>query len=266
MIVQPFDVTKPIVGMVHLGPLPGSARDSGDLDQVIARAVADARTLAAAGIDGLMVENFFDAPFCKSRVPPATIAAITRAILAVREAVDLPIGVNVLRNDVESAVAIAHVCGCAFVRCNVYVGAAVTDQGIIEGAAREALAARRALDAGVRIWADVGVKHAVILGNAPIADQASDAVERGLADALIVTGPATGSATPIERIREAKDATNAPVLVGSGLTAESAPTLLSVADGAIVGTSIKRDGRPDAPVDADRVRALMRAVAGARSA
>src|SRR5438309_896357 len=123
---------KPIIGMIHLWALPGSPRFGGDLDSVLRAAVADARTLADGGMDGLIVENFFDAPFLKSRVPPVTVAAMTRAMAAVREAVTLPIGVNVLRNDVVAALSIASVCGAAFVRCNVYVGAAVTDQGIIE--------------------------------------------------------------------------------------------------------------------------------------
>lgn len=250
---------KPIIGMVHLGALPGSARYGGDLAAVIRSAVADAQALEEGGADGVMVENFFDAPFHKSRVPPITIAAMTAAALAIRETTSLPLGVNVLRNDVESAIAIAAVCGGAFVRCNVYVGAAVTDQGIIEGAAREAVAAR-ALAPGVRIWADVGVKHARILGDVPLAEQARDAVERGLADALIVTGVSTGSRTDLEDLRAAKSAVpTVPVLVGSGLSSENGAELLSVADGAIVGSSLKSGGRIDGPIDPDLVRALLAA-------
>ncbi len=256
---------RPLVGMVHLGALPGSPRGGeAAMGDVLARAVADARALEQGGADAVIVENFFDAPFAKDAVPPHTLAAMTRAVQAVREATALPVGVNVLRNDARAALAIAHVCGAQFVRVNVYVGAAVTDQGLIEGAARAAVLYRRELDADVALWADVFVKHAAQLGATDLEAAARDAVLRGLADALIVSGAATGGATDpgdVRRVKEAVPAT--PVLIGSGLDARSAPGLLARADGAIVGTSLKRDGRVAGPVDVERVRALRAAMMGA---
>jgi len=249
---------KALIGMVHLPPLPGSARWGGDLDAVIARAVADAAALAEGGMDAVLVENFFDAPFARGRVPAATVAAMTAAALAVRRAACVPLGINVLRNDVEAALSIACACGAAFVRCNVYVGAAVTDQGILEGAARRAQETRRRLGVDAEVWADVEVKHAAQLARRPIGEQARDAVERGLADAVIVSGPSTGAATPLERIRAVKTAVRAPVLVGSGVHAASVRRLLAEADGAIVGTSLKAGG-VDSPVDPERVRRLVEA-------
>lgn len=261
MLPSDFFAKLPLIGMVHLGPLPGRARYSGPLDAVIERAVADSRAIAEGGMDALMVENFFDSPFEKSSVPPATVAAMTFAVLAIREAVGIPMGVNVLRNDVESAISIAHICGGSFVRCNVYVGAAVTDQGILEGAALRAVRMRQSLGSDVQIWADIGVKHASILGDTPLQNQAVDAVARGLADALIVTGSATGRETPADSIREVKSAVpETPTLVGSGLTVENAARVMAVSDGAIVGTSTKVDGRIDAPVDIRRVRLLVDAI------
>ena len=257
-----FFTRKRLIGMVHLGPLPGSARDSGDLSGVIARAVDDARALESGGIDALMVENFFDAPFHKSGVPPHTVAAMTAAVLAVRAAVAIPIGVNVLRNDACAAMGIAHASGAAFIRCNVYVGAVVTDQGIIEGAAREVVDLRRRLGAHVAIWADIFVKHAMSLVEWTIETEARDAVERGLADAIIVTGSATGSAPEHAWVRDVKAAVpQTPVLVGSGVDVRDARTLLREADGAIVGSSLKIDGVVSNPVDVDRVRALVAVVA-----
>jgi membrane complex biogenesis BtpA family protein len=248
---------KPLVGMVHLGALPGSAHWSGDLAAVIARALADAKALEDGGAHGIMVENFFDAPFHKTAVPPVTIAAMTAAILAVRTAVALPLGVNVLRNDACAALSIAHVCGAQFIRCNVFVGAVVTDQGIIEGCARDLLDLRSRLGADVQIWADVGVKHAAALGDYPVTQQAQDARERGLADALIVTGYATGAATPLERVRGVAAAVpGCPVLVGSGLNSASAPKLLAIADGAIAGSSLKEGGIVSNSVSVERVREL----------
>jgi len=271
-LTRDFWARKPLIGMVHLGPLPGSARyDAGalPLSAVLERAAADARALAAGGADALMVENFFDAPFARDAVPPHTVAALTRAVLAVREAVGeaLPLGVNCLRNDARSALAIAHICGAQFVRINVYVGAAVTDQGIIEGAARTAVLYRRELGADVAIFADVFVKHAATLGDptaVTLEDAAKDAVLRGLADALIVSGAATGAATSPEDLRRVKAVLpDTPLLVGSGANVHTAASLLAHADGAIVGTSLKRDGDVAAPVDPERVRALKNAMAAA---
>lgn len=253
---------RPLIGMVHLPALPGSPADTGQgLEPVIKRAVADARALDAGGASAIIVENFFDAPFAKAAVPPHTIAAMTRAVLAVRRATQLPIGVNVLRNDARAAIAIAHVCDAQFVRVNVWVGAAVTDQGIIEGAARDAILYRRELGAKIAIFADVFVKHAAQLGEGSVEDAARDAVHRGRADALIITGTATGVGTSPDDVRRVREAVaDTPVLVGSGFTIESAKEMLSAASGAIVGTALKQDGDVSAPVDVERVRALRAAM------
>ncbi|MCS6777328.1 MAG: BtpA/SgcQ family protein [Chloroherpetonaceae bacterium] len=253
---------RPLIGMVHLRPLPGSPLYAGEpMHAILEHAIADARALQEGGADAVMVENYFDVPFAKGSLPPHTVAALTRCVQAVREAVSLPVGVNALRNDAETAIAVAHVCGGQFVRINVYVGAAVTDQGIIEGAARAAVLYRKALNADVALWADIGVKHAAPLGTTRIESDARDAVERGLADALILTGDATGLPVNPEDIRRVRDVVpQTPLLVGSGLTPSSAAAMLACANGAIVGTWLKRDGAVHLPVDAHRVRALKAAM------
>ena len=262
MLDAEFWKRKPLIGMVHLGALPGSPRDTGEpMDALLERAVADARALEAGGADAIMVENFFDAPFAKDHLPPHTIAALTRAVQSVRDATNLPLGVNALRNDALAAIAIAHVCRAQFVRINVFVGAAVTDQGIIEGAARAANLYRRELGANVQLWADVFVKHAAQLGTNTLEDAAKDAALRGLADALIVSGTATGYATDPDDVRRVKQAVpQTPVLVGSGFDIQTAPALLAHADGAIVGTSLKHAGQVANPVDPARVLALRAAM------
>jgi hypothetical protein len=229
------------------------------MDVIIVHAIEDARALESGGANAIMVENFFDAPFARDTLPPHTVTALTLAVAAVRAATSLPVGVNALRNDARAAIAVAHLCGAQFVRINVYVGAAVTDQGIIQGAARDAVLYRKELDADVALFADVFVKHATQLGGGSLEDAARDAVERGLADALIVSGPATGASTDPEDVRRVKTAVpNTPVLIGSGFNAETAKALLEFADGAIVGTSSKKDGIVSNPVDEERVRALRR--------
>jgi membrane complex biogenesis BtpA family protein len=253
-----FGTSKYVVGMVHLLPLPGAPRWAGQMTDVLERAVDDAQALEQGGIDGLMVENFGDVPFSKRPVEPHTICAMTLAVQAVRSTVDVPVGVNILRNDSKSALAIASITGANFIRVNVHSGAMITDQGIIEGNAYETLRYRKELGADVKIFADVLVKHAIPFGDISIAQAAKDAVHRGLADAVIVTGTATGETTSVEDVvRAGKAVPDFPVLVGSGVNEANITELLSVADGLIVGTSLKEDGMTTNPVDVARVGQLM---------
>lgn len=250
-----------LIGVLHLPPLPGSPRPSPGLDAVVARAVSDAMVLARGGADGLIVENFGDAPFDRDEVPPWTVAAMTRVCLAVRDAAPrLKLGVNVLRNDARSAVSVAAATGGAFVRINVHTGVMVTDQGLVEGRARATLLERNRLGADVKIVADVRVKHAVPLGEPDLADLARDTVHRGLADVLVVTGTGTGRRTdPSDwrRVREAVPGT--PVWVGSGFDPESAAAFPGV-DGAIVGTWLHDGSDLSAPLSVDRVKVARNAL------
>lgn len=264
-ITPPFRV----VGVVHLPPLPGSARggSSRTMATIVDAARRDAEAYAAGGADAVIVENLGDAPFRRGAVGPETVAAMTVAAAAVREASGLPVGVNVLRNDVAAAVAVAAAVGGRFVRANVFVGAAVTDQGLIEGDAAAIRALIRRLDAPVAVWADVDVKHAAPLAARPLAELAEDAVERGLAEAVIVTGRATGQPTAADDLAAVRRAVpGTPLYVGSGATAERVGELLRDAHGVIVGTAAKRDGRIGNPVDPARVRAIVEAAARALGA
>jgi uncharacterized protein len=239
---------RAVFGMIHLQALPG-APGFRSLDEVLEAALADARAIRDGGCDGFAIENFGDRPFTRGRVEAETVAAMTRVITLVTREVKLPFGVNVLRNDALSALAIAAATGAAFIRVNVHTGAAVTDQGIIEGDAYATLRKRAALAPDVLIFADYLVKHATPLGEV----SAKDLRERGLADALIVTGSETGAAADPARLRSLREL-DAPLLLGSGLTAENAGEFAE-ADGAIVGTSLKTGG----VVDPARVEAVVRA-------
>lgn len=257
---------RPVIGVVHLPPLPGSPRgEPGTLDRVLERARRDAAALARGGADGALVENFGDAPFARGRVPAHTVAHMTRAVEAVREEAGLPTGVNVLRNDAESALAVAAAAGGSFVRVNVYIGARVTDQGIVQGRARQVQELRRRLAPDVRVVADVRVKHSAAAGEPrPLEVEVEEAAGRGLADAVVVTGPATGRPPEPERLRRAAGAAgDAPVLAGSGVTAESVAQVLAHARGVIVGTALEEGGRTGAPVSGERVRAFVEAARGA---
>jgi uncharacterized protein len=239
---------RAVFGMIHLHALPGAPLFR-SLDEVLEAALADARAIRDGGCDGFAIENFGDRPFTRGRVEAETIAAMTRVIGEVTAVVKLPFGVNVLRNDALSALAIAAATGAAFIRVNVHTGAAVTDQGIIEGDAYATLRRRAALAPDVLIFADYLVKHATPLGEA----SAKDLRERGLADAIIITGSETGAAADPARLHALREL-DAPLLLGSGLTAENAGEFPD-ADGAIVGTSLKTNGM----VDARRVEAVVKA-------
>jgi membrane complex biogenesis BtpA family protein len=246
--------------MVHLGPLPGSPRWGGSMPRVASAALDDARALVDGGIHALLVENHGDAPFTPQRVEPATVAAMTAVAGALRQALPgIPLGINVLKNDARAALAIACAVGAAFIRVNVHAGAVLADQGIVHSDAYHTLRDRRLLGADVEIFADVQGKHAVPLAPMELEQEARDLVHRGLADALVVTGKATGDpAAPgdVKRVRGAVGG-GVPLLVGSGVTADSVADILSIAEGAIVGTFVKRDGDVRNPVDPARVRALV---------
>jgi membrane complex biogenesis BtpA family protein len=253
-------VPKALIGMVHLLPLPGSPRWGGEMSAVIQRAVEDAVAMEAGGMSGLLVENYGDAPFTAGRVEAPTVAAMAVVIAEIRRAVALPVGVNVLKSDSRSALAIAVATGARFIRVNVHTGVVVADQGLVHSDAYSTLRERRLLGTDVRIFADVQAKHGRPLVPVELEQEAKDSVSRGLADALIVSGKATGEETPIEEVKRVRSAVpSVPLLVGSGVTPESVADLLSVADGAIVGTFLKRDGKLANPVDPDRVRRLVEA-------
>jgi hypothetical protein len=251
---------KLIIGVVHLQPLPGSPRWGGNLKSVIDHALVDARAYQRGGVDAVIVENFGDAPFTKASVEPETIAAMSAAGTAVRAAINVPLGFNVLRNDARAALALCAACGGSFMRVNVHTGAMLTDQGIIEGNAYETVRYRERICPSVSIFADVHVKHAVPLGDFEIEDSAHDTLDRGLADALIISGTGTGRVADIvdvERVRKA--CPKAKILLGSGITVQNVGEFLRYADGVIVGTSLKVGGKLHNPVDTKRVAALVKA-------
>jgi membrane complex biogenesis BtpA family protein len=261
-----FPVAHPLIGMLHLPALPGSPKYAGDLDAIRRRVLDDAAALVEGGAHGAILENVGDAPFLPGRVPAITVAHMTALAACIRREFDLPLGINVLRNDGMTALAIAHAVGAQFIRVNVLCGARVTDQGIVQGIAHELLRERAALSSDIRIFADVNVKHSAPLANRPLTEEVSDLIQRGGADAIIVSGAATGAPADLEELRSVKDAAGeTPVLVGSGVTAETTSQYAPYADGFIVGTSLKRDGRVENPIDVHRVRSVVRTLANARS-
>jgi membrane complex biogenesis BtpA family protein len=257
--------------MIHLLPLPGSAgaaaqgRRYRGFQELIDRAVREALLLADSGFDAVVVENFGDAPFAADRVSAETVASmaivtdhVVRTLAKSRKGV--PVGVNVLRNDALSGLAVAGTAGAAFIRVNVLSGVYATDQGLISGRAEEVVRQRARLCPEVRIAADVHVKHAAPISQPDIVLAAEETAHRAGADALIVSGAGTGKQTDLAAVgRVRAGVPDRPVWIGSGVTSETVRDCLEAADGVIVGTALKQGGRTTAPIDPARVRAFLRA-------
>ena len=250
-----FATSNPIIGVVHLLPLPSSPRWNGNLQAVIDRAEQEATALAAGGVDGIIVENFFDAPFAKNHVDPAVVSTMTLIVQRLMNLVMLPIGINVLRNDAHSAMAIASTVNAQFIRVNILTGIMATDQGLIEGQAHQLLRYRRELGSNVAILADVLVKHAQPLDSPNLTLAVKDTIERGLADGIILSGWATGSPPSKNDLETAvAAAVNTPVFIGSGANWDNISELMPMADGVIVASSLKRHGQINEPIDPIRVQ------------
>jgi membrane complex biogenesis BtpA family protein len=251
----------PLIGVIHAPPLPGSPRYAGDMAAILAAVARDAAVLARAGFDAVLLENFGDAPFARGPVGPETVAAMAVCARAVRAAAPaLALGVNVLRNDAVSALAIAASTEATLVRVSVHVGARLTDQGLVQGEAFATLRYRRQLGLAdrVRLFCDVNVKHSLPLASQPLAAEARELTERGLADAVLVTGTATGAAPDPTALAEVAAAVPIPVYLASGATAATL-ALFPGAHGVVVGSTLRADGRAGGPVDAGRAEEMARA-------
>lgn len=256
-----------LIGVIHLPPLPGSpgASELGPgraLQEAMTRVRKEAQALTDAGFEGLIIENFGDAPFYKTRVPPETVASMAILAREVRESSKLPLGINVLRNDADSAIAIASVSGAQFVRINVLSGVVATDQGLIEGEAARIVREKQRLGGKVQILADVHVKHARTLSSTDLGIAIEEVAGRGGADGVIVTGSTTGrSPDPsfISGALESAGHSGVPLYIGSGMTPESLSSLPSVKIGVIVGSALRRGGVAGAPLETRRLQAFVRA-------
>lgn len=253
---------KPAIGMVHLQPLPGSPGCESSLQAITSAALRNAEALIDGGMDGLLVENFGDAPFFPNQVPPITISCMATIASELRRAFDVPLGINVLRNDGRAALAVAAASGANFVRVNILTGARVTDQGIIEGQAHLLLRERKEMQAeSVQIWADIQVKHSAPLAPRTLEQEVLDTIHRAHADALILSGSATGRSASLAHLSEVKNvAGDTPVLVGSGVDADNVRNWISLADGLIVGSALKEHGDVHAPVSREAVRRFVDAL------
>lgn len=226
---------KPIIGMIHMPALPGAPNNKKSMGELIEFALSEAGKLERAGVDGAIVENVGDVPFFRNHVPPITTAAMAAILREVIKKTHIKLGVNMLRNACEEALSVAQVTGCQFIRCNVMIGAYVTDQGIIQGCASRVARLRRELGSEILVFGDVHVKHAYPLFNVPIEDAARDLAERGGADAVIVSGTRSPVPPSFETLKSVEDAIKLPVLIGSGIGLANIKQFYEKSDGIIIG-------------------------------
>ncbi|NNJ11680.1 BtpA/SgcQ family protein [Chloroflexales bacterium ZM16-3] len=259
-----FATSKPVIGMVHCWPLPGAPGYSGyGMDTIIEHAVADASALAAGGCHGLIVENMWDIPFRSGpHVQPESIAAQAVVARAVRQAVpQLPLGINLVHNGGVALLGIAIAAGASFIRVCMFTGAGVWDAGSWdEGCAADLLRRRKELHAEhIKIFADVDKKHSVRFPGIDLATHMEWTNFFG-ADAMIISGRMTGDAPDLAKVRAARDlAAGTPILLGSGTDEHNIAAFMDVADGVIVGSSIKEGGEITNPVDIERVHRFVSA-------
>jgi hypothetical protein len=260
-----FGVKKPIIGMLHLPPLPGSPVYNGKgLKEVIDRALYDANELQEGGVDALEVENFSDTTYYPQEVGPELTSAMAVISDHVRRVVSKPLGICTL-SDPKASISVAHAVGAQFIRATFFTEASVDVSGLVLPKPHELLRFRKFLDPSIKIFADVHIKHSAPLVNRPLGDSALDA-KYFLADAIIISGTHTGKETNLEDIKEAKSVVEEfPVLVGSGFNKATAKNIFQYADGAVVGTTLKKDGISSNVVDRKRVKELMDTVKEIRS-
>lgn len=252
-----FKVKKPIIGMLHLPPLPGSPIYNGKgLKEIVDRALYDANELQEGGVDALEVENFSDPTYYPQEVGPELTAAMAVISDHVVHALSIPVGICILA-DPKASLSVAHAVGGKFIRATFFTEASVDVSGLVLPKPHELLRFRKFLDPAVKIFADVHIKHSAPLVNRPLGDSALDA-KYFLSDAIIISGTHTGKETKLDDIKEAKQAVEAfPVLVGSGFRKDIAAKIFQFADGAIVGTALKVEGVSSNVVDRRRVKELM---------
>ncbi len=252
-----FGARRALIGMIHVGALPGTPAAGAPLERVIETAVSEARAYRDCGYTALMIENMHDRPYLKGAVGPEVVAAMTAVGRAVRREVALPLGVQVLAGANREAVAVALACDATFARVEGFVFAHVADEGLIEASAGELLRYRRAIGAEqVRLFADVKKKHSAhaITADVDLVETAR-AAEFFLADGVVVTGTATGRATDAAEVAAVAGGTGLPTLVGSGVSPDNLAAY-PLADGFIVGSWVKQGGVWSQPLDGERAQAV----------
>lgn len=255
-----FSRPKPVVGVIHVGALPGTPRGSRSVGELVRAAGDEAGVYRECGVDGIIIENMHDVPYLKGEVGPEIVAAMTAIGTEVKNRCQLPVGIQILAGANIEAMAVAHAAGLDFIRAEGFAYAHVADEGIIEASAAKLLRYRKLIGAErVQVWTDVKKKHSAHAITADVSlGETAETVEFMGADCVIVTGSVTGQAPKVADIQEAKSHCHLPVFLGSGINETNLEQFYKEADGFIIGTSFKVDGLWSNAVDPLRVTQLIR--------
>lgn len=250
---------KEIIGMVHLKPLPTAPQGCLTLDEIVDAALEDLKSLEAGGITTAIVENMFDAPYANSP-DLETVIALSYVLGYLARKTSVKLGVNLQATCGTEEMSIASICGLDFIRAESFVEMRMNSSGIMWNMCADLMRKKRALRSNVRVLADINVKHSSPIIQQSIDDLIYEAIEAG-ADGVILTGLATGSAPSVTDAEiYKKKCENTRLYIGSGVNAANVKGLMQFADGVIIGSSIKKDGKVENPVDVERVKDFMRAL------
>jgi membrane complex biogenesis BtpA family protein len=261
-----FPRSKPIVGVIHVGALPGTPRGSHTVSELMATAKSEARLYRESGVDGVIIENMHDVPYLRGEVGPEIVAAMTAIAVEVKRECGLPVGVQLLAGANIEAIAVAHAASLDFIRAEGYAYAHVADEGLIQASAAKLLRFRKMIGAEqVQVWTDVKKKHAAHAITADVSlGETAETVEFMGADCVIVTGSATGKPPTLADVEEAKSHCGLPVFLGSGITETNIAEFYECADGFIIGSSLKVDGLWSNTIDPARADRVMNALNACR--
>ncbi|HKG59741.1 MAG TPA: BtpA/SgcQ family protein [Pyrinomonadaceae bacterium] len=254
-----FAHSKPVIGVIHVGALPGTPRGSKSIPELVRQAKEEAGVYRECGVDGVIIENMHDVPYLKGEVGPEIVAAMTAIGFEVKSECQLPVGIQILAGANLEAMAVAHAAGLDFIRAEGYAYAHVADEGLIEASAAKLLRYRKMIGAErVQVWTDVKKKHSAHAITADVSlGQTAETVEFMDADCVIVTGSVTGEAPQVADVREAKSHCHLPVFLGSGISKANIDQFYSEADGFIIGSYFKVDGLWSNTIDPARVTQLV---------
>lgn len=257
-----FDSSKPVIGVIHVGALPGTPRSSQTVSELIASAGSEAKLYRECGVDGVIIENMHDVPYLRGEVGPEIVAAMTAIAREVKGECRLPVGVQILAGANLEAMAVAHAADLDFIRAEGYAYAHVADEGLIQASAAKLLRYRKVIGATrVQVWTDVKKKHAAHAITADVSlGETAETVEFMGADCVIITGSATGKPPAIADVEEARSHCRLPVFLGSGITENNVAEFYNDADGFIIGTAFKLDGLWSNTVDPARVTSFMQTI------
>lgn len=255
-----FGQEKVAIGMIHVLPLPGSPMYDGDMDKIIQQAIKEAKIYADSGIDSIIVENMHDSPYLAGEVYDETARTMIKICESVKDVFKRPIGIQILDSANIQAIDVAKKAGLDFIRAGGFVFGYMANSGYIKASAGELLRHRKKIGAeNIKIFADVKKKHAAhaITADVDIVQTALEA-EHCRADGVIVTGKFTGLESDVKEVKDVKKAVNIPVLIGSGITTENIDKYIDYADGFIVGSYFKENGKWYNTVNSDKVNQFVK--------